>query len=46
MVNGHIATEADTTSLSEHTSDVEKQWELVSKLVCSDHECLPSGTTH
>jgi len=46
MVNGHIATEADTTSLSEHTSDVEKQWELVSKLVCSEHECLPSGTTH
>ena len=37
MVNGHIATEADTTSLSEHTSDVQKQWELVSKLVCSEH---------
>ena len=44
MVNGLIATEADTTSLSEHTSDVQKQWELVSKMVCSEHECLSSAT--
>ena len=46
--SGHIATEANTTTLSEHKSDVEKQWELICQMVCSPHNCLFSvlGKTH
>jgi len=32
MVSGHIATKANTTTLSEHKSDVEKQWELICQM--------------
>jgi len=48
MVSGQIATEANTATLSEHKSDVEKQWELICQMVCSPHNCLFSvlGTTH
>jgi len=40
MVSGQIATEANTATLSEHKSDVEKQWDLICQWVCSPHNCL------
>jgi len=48
MVSGQIATEASTATLSEHKSDVEKQWDLISQWVCSPHNCLFSvlSSTH
>ena len=48
MVSGQIATEASTATLSEHKSDVEKQWDLISQWVCAPHNCLFSvlSSTH